>query len=181
MNKLAVFLLCCLLGFPCFAQFSSDEVLVYVKAGVKPSNAKNGHVVVIGYNSYNDEIRNMNSSASQVRKTLSTHSEYFDSPSNIPQTTNCLSSGYRVTKYCQRNRGSSTSKWTVYTGHKKASTNFWGDYDAGGTINYAFSKDRKQMLVWENGKEDRRITYLLTDLSEFDPASQSAQSYDFLE
>ena len=85
-----------------------------------------------------------------------------------------------MTKYCQKNNTASNSKWTVYSGTKKASSSAWG-YDAGGTINYAFSNDKKQMLVWESGKEDRRITYILTDLSNFDPASQTSTSYDFLE
>lgn len=180
MKNFIFFLLSCILSSPCFAQFTSDEVLVYVVAGVKASNAGEGQVVVIGYNSYNDEIRNMSSSASRIRKTLATHDEYFDSPSNIPLTTNCLSQGFRITKFCQRNGNASTSKWTVYSGTKKPSNSAWG-YDAGGTINYAFSNDKKQMQVWESGKEDRRKTYILTDLADFDPASQSSQSYDFLE
>ena len=180
MNKIVFLLFFCIVSFTCCAQFSYDKVLVYVKAGVNASNAQSGQVVVIGYNSYNDEIRNMNSSASNIRKTLSTHSEYFDSPSNIPQTSNCLTQSFRMTKYCQKNNTASNSKWTVYSGTKKASSSAWG-YDAGGTINYAFSNDKKQMLVWESGKEDRRITYILTDLSNFDPASQTSTSYDFLE
>lgn len=180
MKKIFFLFICCMLSFTCFAQFSRDVVLVYVTAGVKASNAGEGSVVVIGYNSYNDEIRAMSSSASRIRKTLSTHSEYFDSPSNIPQTTNCLTQGFRITKYCQKNNAASNSKWTVYSGTKKPSSGWYG-YDPGGTINYAFSKDKKQMLVWESGKEDRRKTYILTDLSNFDPASQKSQSYDFLE
>lgn len=181
MKKLFLIIFTCLFGTPSFAQFASDEVLVYVLAGVKASNAREGEVVVIGYNSYNDEIRNMSSSAAQIRKTLSSHSEYFDSPANIPEKINCLTQGYKITKYCQKNYDASTSKWTVYSGTKKPSNSMWGGYDAGGTINYAFSNDKKQMQVWSSGNEDRRKTYILTELSEFDPASQMSQTYDFLE
>ena len=43
-------------GNVALAQLTSDKVLIYVKAGVEPSKALNGHVKVIGYFSDRDEI-----------------------------------------------------------------------------------------------------------------------------
>ena len=180
MKKLSfVFVLFCITSFVCSAQFSRDEVLVYVKAGDNPATSKS--VIVIGYYSRRDEIRNMSSSAAQVRKALSNKPEYFDSPYNIPEKANILSSGYYCKQYCSYNSSVSTSKYTVFSAHSAGGYNSWGQYSEPRTVYFAFSKDKQELIRWDEGKEDRRLTYLLTDLSKFDPASSASQSYDFLE
>lgn len=168
-------------GNEAFAQlFSSDKVLIYVKAGQEPSKALNGHVKVIGYFADRDEIRNMSTDAEGIRKTISSHPDYFKSPYNLPDINCALNRGYTAPKWCQYNSSATTSKFRVYSGSERSGYNSWGQYSKGGTKNWAFSKDGKQMIFWISGKEDNRITYLLTELSEFDP-SISSSNYDFLE
>ena len=142
------------------AQFTSDKVLIYVKAGQEPSQASD--VVVIAYYGYDDKIQNMASSARQVRETISSHPSFFKSPYNIPSTINTLSYSYRPPKWCEYNSSASTSKYRVYSGHNPAGSNAYGQSWNSSTIHWAFSKDAKQMIVWIDGKEDKRETYLLT-------------------
>lgn len=165
--------------FSVLAQFSSSEVKIYVKAGDKP--AYSNSVVVIAYYSSRDEIRNMSSTGAKVRKTISNHPEYFDSPNAIPETTNCLTQGYRVAKYCQYNSSASNNKYTVYSGSRSGGSDWGGGYSSPATINFAFSKNGEQMIVWESGKENQRKTYILTSLSDFDPSTSTTSNYDFLE
>ena len=162
-----------------FAQFSTDDVKIYVKAGDNP--AYSNSVYVIGYYSNTDKIRNMTSTGVKVRKTMSSHREYFESPYNIPETTNCLSQSYRIVKYCQYKSSASNGKYSVYSGSRKGGYDWSGCYNSPATINFAFSKDGQQMLVWESGKENQRKTYLLTSLTDFDPSTSSSSNYDFLE
>lgn len=174
-------LLLATMALPCFAQFSSDKVLVYVKAGVEPSKALNGHVMVIGYFSDEDKICNMSTDAEGIRKSISSHPSYFKSPYNLPDKYCPLARGYIAPKWCQYNSSASTSKFRVYSGRESSGTNIWGQYTEGGTKNWAFSSDGKKMIFWVSGKEDSRKTYLLTELSEFDPSTSSSSNYDFLE
>lgn len=165
-----------------FAQlFTLDKVLIYVKAGIEPSKARNGHVKVIGYFSDRDEIQNMSTDAEGIRKTISSYPAYLESPYNLPDKSCALYRGYIAPKWCQYNSSASTSKYRVYSGRENSGYNAWGQHVEGGTKNWAFSKDGKQMIFWISGKEDNRITYLLTDLSEFDPSTSSSSNYDFLE
>lgn len=145
--------------------------MVYVKAGIEPSKASDSDVNVIAYYSYDNQIQQMCSAGYRVRKTIKEHPEYFESPFNIPSSSNNLSSSsYGIKRYTY-NPAASTSKYIVYSGTLSNSK----------TINLALSKDGKQLVVWTSGNENNRKTYILTDLSKFDPASQSSQSYDFLE
>lgn len=168
-------------GNVAFAQFTSDEVLIYVKAGVESSKARNGHVKVIGYFSDGDEICNMSTDAEGIRKTISSHPSYLKSPYNLPDKSCALNRGFIAPKWCQYNSSASTSKYRVYSGHESSGRNAWGQYIEGGTKNWAFSKDGKKLIFWISGKEDNKTTYLLTDLSEFDPSTSSSSNYDFLE
>lgn len=161
------------------AQFYDDRVLVYVKAGQEPSEATS--VCVIAYFSDRDEIRNLSSDAQMIRETMSSNPHYFRSPYNIPETICSISYSYIAPQYCKYNSSASTSKYRVYSGHDKPGYTWIGQYNEGGTKNWAFSKDAKQMIFWVSGKEDNRITYVLTDLSEFDPSTSSSSRYDFLE
>lgn len=164
-----------------FAQFSGDEVLVYVKAGDNPSTSKS--VVVIGYYSRRNEIRQMTSDASRIRKTISNSPEFFDSPYNIPEKSNILSGSYRSpSPFRSYDSKVSTSKYTVFSAHSDGGYDpVWGVFNDAITSYFAFSKDKEELLIWEAGKENNRQTYILTDLSLFDPASSAAHSYDFLE
>lgn len=168
-------------GNVALAQFTSDKVLIYVKAGTEPSKAHNGDVTVIGYFSDEDEICNMITDADGIRKTISSHPSYFKSPYNLPKTCCALNRGYIAPWLCQYNSSASTSKYRVYSGHQSSGRNFWGQYYEGGTKNWAFSKDGKKLIFWISGKEDNRETYLLTELSEFDPSTSTSSNYDFLE
>lgn len=168
-------------GNVALAQFTSDKVLIYVKAGIEPSKALLGHVEVIGYLSDEDVICNMCTDADGIRKTISSHPSYFKSPYNLPDKSCDLNKGYSAPKWCQYNSTASTSKYRVYSGYESPSRNVWGQYFEGGTKNWAFSKDGKKLIFWVSGKEDNRITFLLTELSEFDPSTSSSSSYDFLE
>lgn len=78
-------------GNVALAQFTSDKVLIYVKAGIEPSKALNGQAIVIGYFSDEDEIRNMSTDANSIRKTISSHPSYFKSPYNLPDYCSDLS------------------------------------------------------------------------------------------
>lgn len=177
--KLVIVLVCALCGTNVFAQlFSTNKVLVYVKAGQEPSQASD--VIVIAYYEYDDKIQNMSSSARKVRETIASHPSYFESPYNIPSTSNTLSSSYRPPKWCEYNSSASTSKYRVYSGVHPAGSNAWGSWKSS-TTHWAFSKDAKQMIVWFDGREDERKTYLLTELSEFDPSTSTSSNYDFLE
>lgn len=178
---LLVVLMSTLSGNVALAQFTSDKVLIYVEAGIEPSKALSSQVIVIGYYSDEDEIRNMLSSAEDVRKTISSHPSYFKSPYNIPEKSCDLSSSYIAPEWCQYNSSASTSKYRVYSGHESSGWNMMGQYCEGGTKNWAFSKDGKKLIFWISGKEDNRTTYLLTELSEFDPSTSKSSNYDFLE
>ena len=179
--SLLVVLMCTWSENVAFAQFTSDKVLIYVKAGQEPSKALNGHVKVIGYFADRDEIRNMSTDAEGIRKTISSNPACFKSPYNLPDKSCALNRGYIAPEWCQYNSSASTSKFRVYSGREKSGYNAWGQYIEGGTKNWAFSKDGKQMIFWISGKEDNRTTYLLTELSEFDPSTSSSSNYDFLE
>lgn len=168
-------------GNVALAQFTSDKVLIYVKADIEPSKALNGQAIVIGYFSDEDEIRNMSTDANSIRKTISSHPSYFKSPYNLPDYCSDLSIGYIAPQWCQYNSTASTSKYRVYSGHERSGRNAWGQYSEGGTKNWAFSKDGKKLIFWISGKEDNRTIYLLTGLSEFDPSTSSSSNYDFLE
>jgi len=161
-----------------FAQFSSDRVLVYVKAGQEPSKATD--VWVIGYFADRNEIANYGTDASRIRKIISSHSRYFKSPYNLPEDEATLFPTFWSPRICSYNPSVSTSKYRVYSGHLPAGSNCWGSWDAR-TTNWAFSKDGKQLILWHSGREDNRTTYLLTELSEFDPSTSSSSNYDFLE
>lgn len=90
------------LGNVAYAQlFSCDRVLIYVKAGKEPSKAAS--VKVIGYFADNDEIRNWTSSAERFRKSITSNSEYFRSPYNIPNKIGTLSQACIAPKWCQYN------------------------------------------------------------------------------
>lgn len=177
--SLLTVLMCTLNSNVAVAQFYSDRVLVYVKAGQDPSEATS--VCVIAYYSDSDEIRNMSSSAEKIRETISSNPHYFTSPYNIPDKICSLYSGYIAPQYCQYNAYASTSKYRVYSGYDRPGVNWGGQYIEGGTKNWAFSKDAKHMIFWVTGKEDNRVMYVLTDLSEFDPSTSSSSRYDFLE
>lgn len=168
------------MALPSFAQFSSDKVLVYVKAGEEPSKSKN--IVVIGYFDDSNEIMNWSSSADQIRKTIVAHPNYFRSPYNIPDKMCTLYTSYIAPKRCKYNTSASTSKYRVFSGRERSGYDpVWMQYVEGGTKNWAFSSDGKKMIFWISGNEDNRETYLLTELSEFDPSTSSSSNYDFLE
>lgn len=176
---LLVALICMGMANDAFAQFSCDRVMVYVKAGQTPSQARS--VVVIGYFAEMDEIRNFSSDAERIRKTIVSHPDYFESPYNIPDRCSDISVSHIAPKWCRYNPSASTSKFRVYSGHEKSGYNAWGQYTEGSTKNWAFSKDCKQMIFWVSGKEEQRTVYLLTELSEFDPLTSSSSDYEFLE
>ena len=161
-----------------FAQFYDDEVLIYVKAGQEPFKAS--EVVVIGYFVDDDEIINRITSADRIRKIISSHSRYLTSPYNLLEVESTLFPSYWNPKICKYNSAASTSKYRVYSGHRSAGSNTWGSWGAQ-TINFAFSEDGKRLIFWISGREDNRITYLLTDPAEFDPSTSSSSNYDFLE
>lgn len=176
--SLVAVLLCSWFANNAYAQFSSDRVLVYVKAGQEPLKATD--VVVIGYFEDNDVVTNYGTDADRVRRIISSHSRYFKSPYNLPEEDAINFPRYWSPRECKYNRLASTSKYRVYSGHKPAGSNVWGSWEAT-TTNWAFSKDGKQMIFWISGNEDNRKTYLLTELSEFDPSTSSSSNYDFLE
>ena len=158
------------------AQFTSDKVLIYLKAGQDPSQATN--IVFIGYFADRDEICNGTfSGVYYMRQALSRHPNLLHSPYNLYEG--------RSTSYpprlCKYDAAVSTSKYRVYSGHKRASYGFSGEYFPAHTRYWAFSKDGKQMITWISDNEHNRTTYLLTELSEFDPSTSSSKKYDFLE
>lgn len=161
-----------------FAQFSSDRVLIYVKAGQDPSKASD--ICVIGYFVDDNEIINRKTNADRIKKIISSHSRYLTSPYNLLEVDATLFPSYRSPKICKYNSTASTSKYRVYSGHQPAGSNVWGSWKAT-TSNWAFSKDGKKLIFWISGKEDNRTTYLLTELSEFDPSTSTSSNYDFLE
>ena len=154
--------------------FSYDRVLIYVKAGIEPSKAREGQVKVIGYFADRDEIRNMSSSAERIRKTLSSHPSYLKSPYNLPDKICTLFQGYTAPKWCTINYSATTSKYRVYSGQAYSGSERV-------TKNWAFSKNGEQLIFWISGNEDNRTTYLLTKPSEFEPSTSSSSNYDFLE
>ena len=158
------------------AQFTSDRVLIYVKAGQEPSQATN--IRVIGYFADRDEICNESFSyVSYMRQKLSKDPTYFHSPYNL-----CKGSySHTPPRLCKYDASVSTSKYRVYSGRKAASHGWMGEYYPAHTRYWAFSKDGKQMITWSSDNEHNRITYLLTELSEFDPSTSSSKKYDFLE
>lgn len=161
------------------AQFSSDRVLIYVKAGQEPSKARD--VIVIGYFADRDEILNRCADAEDIRKTASAYLTYFKSPYKLFNKSYPMPiCRYFDPEICQYNSSVSTSKYRVYSGYRPSGGNCWGTWDAR-TINWAFSKDGQQMIFWVSEEENKRETYLLTDLSEFDPSTSSSSNYDFLE
>ena len=165
-------------GNVAFAQFNSDKVLIYVKAGQEPSKASD--VIVIGYFADYNEIINYGTDATRIRKIISSHSRYLKSPYNLPENDAILFPKYWSPRKCKYNPSVSSSKYNIYSGHQKAGSNCWGTWDAR-TINWAFSKDGEKLIFWISGQEDNRTTYLLTELSEFDPSTSSSSNYDFLE
>ena len=165
-------------GNVALAQLTSDKVLIYVKAGQEPSKA--GDVYVIGYFADDDEITNRGTDADRIRKIISSHSRYLTSPYNLLEVDVTLFPYQWSPKICKYNRTASTSKYRVYSGHRPAGSNCWGSWKAY-TINWAFSLDWKKLIFWVSGEEDNRITYLLTELSEFDPSTSKSSNYEFLE
>ena len=176
--SLLVALLSAWSGNVALAQFTSDKVLIYVKAGQEPSKASN--ICVIGYFVDDDEIINRLTDADRIRKIISSHSRYLSSPYNLVDVDATLFPSYRSPKICKYNSTASTSKYRVYSGHQPAGSNVWGSWEAS-TKNWAFSKDGKRLIFWESGNENNRITYLLTAPAEFDPSTSTSSNYDFLE
>lgn len=176
--SLLVVLLSTWSGNNTLAQFASDKVLIYVKAGQEPSKASN--ILVIGYFTADDEIINRVTDANRIRKIISSHSRYLESPYNLLEVDATLLTGYYSPKICKYNSTVSTSKYRVYSGHRPAGSNVWGSWEAI-TLNFAFSLDGKRLIFWQSGNENNRTTYLLTDPKEFDPSTSSSSNYDFLE
>ena len=165
-------------GNVALAQFTSDKVLIYVKAGQEPSKASD--VCVIGYFADDNEIINRLTTADRIRKIISSHSRYLTSPYNLLEVDVTLFPSQWGPQICKYNRTASTSKYRVYSGHQPAGSNVWGSWEAL-TSNWAFSLDGKRLIFWRSGNENNRITYILTDPKEFDPSTSSSSNYDFLE
>lgn len=177
MKKLFILICLATIGLSCFAQFTSDKVYIYVKAGQDP--VKMSSVIVIGYLSDSDEIVNRTTNSDNIRWTMKNEPRYLNSPYNLLEASKRIRS-YTTPLRCQYNSSASTSKYTVYTGYERAGSNCWGSWNAQ-TLNWAFTKDAKRMIKWTTGNEDKKETYLLTDLSEFDPSTSHSSNYDFLE
>ena len=158
------------------AQFTSDRVLIYVKAGQEPSQATD--IVFIGYFADRDEICNgCESSVHYMRMQLSRHPNLLHSPYNLYEgSTVCY-----PPRLCKYDAAVSTSKYRVYSGREGAYHGWMGEYYPAYTQYWAFSKDGKQMIAWRSDNVHNRTTYLLTELSEFDPSTSSSKKYDFLE
>lgn len=178
MKRFFIILNLAIIALPCFAQFIKDNVYLYVKAGQDPVKAS--EIMVIGYLSSSDEIVNRRTDSDRMKKIIKYHNRYLQSPYNLLEVDATLFPYYWSPLKSQYNTSASTSKYTVYSGHLSGGSNCWGSWSAQ-TINFAFTKDREQLLFWVTGHEDNRKTYLLTEPSEFDPSTSHSSSYDFLE
>lgn len=168
-----------------FTQFSSDKVLIYVKAGVDPSKVDNihnlGKVLLIGYFAYDDEITNDVSYVREIRELISSNSKCLTSPYSILEIGGSCCSSFNDPKICKYDSDASTSKYRVYSGYSPAGKDFFGGYKTDWTCYYAFSKDWKKLIVWKSRWADKREIYLLTDPSEFNQTTSTPSNYDFLE
>lgn len=165
-----------------FTQFSSDKVLIYVKAGadLKVDNMHNvGEILLIGYFAYDDEITNGETYVEKIIEQISSNSKCLTSPYSLLEK-GCYFSR-NDPEICKYDSDASTSKYRVYSGYSPAGKDFFGGYKTDWTCYYAFSKDWKKLIVWQSRWADEREIYLLTDPSEFNQTTSTPSNYDFLE
>lgn len=148
-----------------FAQFSDEDVMVFVKAGENMESAK---CKIIVHSPSTQMFMVYDSYVGRCKREYKKHSEYFKNPLMFPNIgSHDLSTSYDGVKNHSFNHSISNGKWFVYSGTTRGVTKY-----------YAISTDKSKMIAWQGGNEDSRVIYLRVDIAS---QSNNNSNYEFLE